>query len=166
MYIPKQDDAFGSSYFFKGLGAPSNKSYYRSYLVTRTRWKTISTPNQRCDDGNSAANTTTCITRYIEQKVGCSMGLQGTDPNLSRYPNLSFISDLKSILWILYLIQMQWDQPSETICHDLSEDTICHQWHRDIPSDRMPIKMWQVSLCCPTQDWTYGEGQQNSWSFF
>ena len=98
MYIPKQDDAFGSSYFFKGLGAPSNKSYYRSYLVTRTRWKTISTPNQRCDDGNSAANTTTCITRYIEQKVGCSMGLQGTDPNLSRYPNLSFISDLKSIL--------------------------------------------------------------------
>ena len=85
MYIPKQDEAFGSFYFYIALGAPSNKNYYRSYLLTRTRWKTLSTPSQRCDDGKSEANTTKCITRYMEQTVGCSMGLHGTDPNLNRY---------------------------------------------------------------------------------
>ena len=90
MYIPKQDEAFGSFYFYLALGSPSNKSYYRSYLLQRTRWKKLSTPNQRCMEGISAANTTRCITRYLEQKVGCSMDLHGSDPKLKRYQFSSF----------------------------------------------------------------------------
>lgn len=91
MYVPKQDDAFGSAYFFYGLRGHDlrNTSYYQSYLLTRTRWKTLNTPSQRCDEGNAAANTTQCITRYLEQKVGCSMGLLGTDPELKRYIPMS-----------------------------------------------------------------------------
>ena len=90
MYFPKQDEAFGSYYFHKSYHPPKNQNYtYRyqqSFRLERTHWKTLPTENQRCGKpGNSGADTTTCITRYLEQTVGCSMGLLGTDPDLKRY---------------------------------------------------------------------------------
>lgn len=84
MYVPKQDDAFGGCYFYRGTGVLSNGSYYQSYTLTRTRWKTLNTATQRCDEGKSAANTTKCITRYLERTIGCSLGLHGTDPGVKR----------------------------------------------------------------------------------
>ena len=88
MYIPKFDGAFGSYYFYKILlgsnYSPCNNSCHQSYLLTRTRRKTLNTPGQRCDEGNGAPSTTQCITRYLEQKIGCSMGLRGTNPKLKR----------------------------------------------------------------------------------
>ena len=83
MYLPRQDGAFGSFYFFKKL-PPYNVLTYDNYLLERTHVKTLNTQNQRCDEENSGVDTTTCITKYLEQTVGCSMGLHGTDPDLKR----------------------------------------------------------------------------------
>ena len=85
MYIPKSDGVFGSYYFYKTIETPGNKSYSQDYLLTRSHWKTLNTPRRRCDEGKKAASTTRCIARYLEQKVGCSMGLHGNDAVLKWY---------------------------------------------------------------------------------
>lgn len=84
MYFIKQDKPFGSYYF--PLAMPSDKKviWIANYELERTHWKTLNTENERCDETDSEANTTKCITRYIEQSVGCSMGYHGTDPKLER----------------------------------------------------------------------------------
>ena len=88
MYIPKFDGAFGSYYFYKALlgsnYSPCNKSCGQSYLLTRIRRKTLNTPSQRCDEGDGPVNTAQCISRYLDKKIGCSMGLHGTDPKANR----------------------------------------------------------------------------------
>ena len=54
------------------------------YNLERIHWKTLNTESERCDESESEPNTTICITRYIEQSVGCSMGYHGTDPEKER----------------------------------------------------------------------------------
>ena len=84
MYFPKQDEAFGSFYFYKRMPVGRNRAYIAKYRLERTYWKTLRTESHICNEQNSEANTTKCITRYLEQKVGCSIGMQGTDPDMKR----------------------------------------------------------------------------------
>ena len=85
MYIPKLNNAFGSFYFYKNLrGSNCNSTCQQSYLLTRTRKKILNHDDQRCDESNGAANTAQCITSYLEERIGCSMGLYGSDPNRER----------------------------------------------------------------------------------
>ena len=94
MFFPRQDNIFGSFYFAKrGLTRYFENcefdrgpcAYRQSYKLERTHWKTLNTKNQRCDDGSSRPNTTSCITQYLDKKIGCSMGLHGADPYMKRY---------------------------------------------------------------------------------
>ena len=39
-------------------------------------------PEKRCAEQNTEANTTKCITNYIEHTTGCSMGLSGSNPEI------------------------------------------------------------------------------------
>ena len=59
--------------------------YYRqTFTITRTHWKALNTVDKRCDeDTKMEANTTKCITHYIEEKTGCSMGFAGSDPKVN-----------------------------------------------------------------------------------
>ena len=85
MYLPKQDEAFGSFYFHKSYNPPRQKyswRYDQGYRLERTHWKILDTQDQRCDKGSLRVDTTTCITRYLEKTIGCSMGLHGTNPTL------------------------------------------------------------------------------------
>ena len=84
MYFLKKDNPFGSYYLF--LRMPEDREMYwrAKYQLERSHWKTLNTDNERCDETDSEPNTTKCITRYLEQSVGCSMGLYGTDPELER----------------------------------------------------------------------------------
>ena len=84
MYFPKQDEVFGSYYFYKQVKKDDGKRHFQNYRVERTRWKKLRTENHICDEDNSSDNTTMCITRFIEQKVGCSMGWHGGDPDMKR----------------------------------------------------------------------------------
>ena len=84
MYLIKQDGAFGSYYFPLGM-PPDKKVFWRAnYELKRTHWKMLNTEDERCDESDSEANTTQCITQYLERSVGCSLGLIGGDPNLER----------------------------------------------------------------------------------
>lgn len=85
MYFPKQDGSFGSFYFYKDVATKNPRKYFQTYRLERTHHKTLTTENQRCHEGTTRVDTTICITRYLEETVGCSMGLYGTDPGLSRY---------------------------------------------------------------------------------
>ena len=80
MYIPKQDEAFGSFCIYRMM----TKHEGKIYRIERTRWKTLNTEKQRCDNENATNNTTKCITRYIEETIGCSMGMYGRDQDLKR----------------------------------------------------------------------------------
>ena len=85
MYIPKQDEAFGSFYFYITMITRPKYHGEQKYRIERTHYKTLRTEKQRCDDRVDVANTTTCITQYIEQTVGCSIGMYGTESTVQRY---------------------------------------------------------------------------------
>ena len=81
MYFPKDDNIFGSDNIFKEIN--STGSYDQTLSLTRTRWKTLSYENNRCDqDPDTEASFTQCITHYLEDKVGCSMGLPRSNPEV------------------------------------------------------------------------------------
>ena len=48
--------------------------------------------NERCDTSETMAMTTECITQFLENEVGCSMGLEGGDYTMKRY-----------IKWLLHI---------------------------------------------------------------
>ena len=90
MYIPKRDEAFGSFYFYITMPMSVNATPMQylgdqKYRIERTHYKTLKTENQRCDDRVDASNTLSCITKYLEQTVGCSIGMYGTDSTIQRY---------------------------------------------------------------------------------
>ena len=84
MYFVKKNNPFGSYYFYLEMPNDREVKWYTSYQLERTRWKTLNTENERCDDTDSDPNMTKCITGYLERSVGCSMGLHGTDPDMER----------------------------------------------------------------------------------
>ena len=85
MYAPKLDGAFGSFYFHTRIPDPT-KNYGQTFRLERTHMKLLKTKNQVCDDDDdSKPNTTLCITAHFEKTVGCSIGMQGGDPNIGRY---------------------------------------------------------------------------------
>ena len=88
MYFPKVDEIYGSEHIFIRVDKPKNnitgveiKDW--AYKITKTHWKALDTPDKRCDDSNLDANTTQCITRYLEDTIGCSMGLSGSDMQIA-----------------------------------------------------------------------------------
>ena len=81
MVFPKLDGIYGSAHLQKRR--LPRRTYEQSFSITRTRWKTISSEEKRCDDNpQSEANTTGCVTRYLEAVIGCSIGLSGSDPDV------------------------------------------------------------------------------------
>ena len=74
MIFPKFDNIYGSAYMAKmGL---TQRTYQQSFSIARTHWKTLSSENKVCDeDIDTEANLTRCFTRYLEDTIGCSMGM-------------------------------------------------------------------------------------------
>ena len=86
MYFPKIDEIYGSEFIYlkvdEAMNA-ANTSYMQSFKMRKTHWKALDTPDKRCDEGYSEANTTHCLTSYLERTVGCSMGLSGGNPHMT-----------------------------------------------------------------------------------
>ena len=86
MYFPSE--LFGNDNFFLDMSRVERSArateYLRGFKVRRTLWKSLDTPSKRCDKSNTDANTTRCITQYMEDRVGCSMGLARSDPGVER----------------------------------------------------------------------------------
>ena len=59
---------------------------YSSFRIERTHWRRLNTDQKKCDESmtTASANTTQCIIKYVEDSFGCSMGLNGSNPNIQR----------------------------------------------------------------------------------
>ena len=104
MYLPQYEKAFGSAFLtidlpnhgFNTERDPNNSySYSQNYVLKRTHWKALDYEEQRCGHEGNAGSTTKCITKYLEREIGCSMGLLGSSPTLTRFGcerfNLNYI---------------------------------------------------------------------------
>ena len=91
MLFPRRDNIFGShSYALdwdpEEVTIKNQKfiSFRQHFELERTRSKTIDTPKRRCDAENKA-KTTECIAKFLEDSIGCSMGLAGSRSEAERY---------------------------------------------------------------------------------
>ena len=85
MHFPKVDKIFGSEYISIDMTEKFRQAkkeerfqqvaFRQTYELSRMRWKTLDTPEKRCDDKNMSPNTTECITHFVENSIGCSMGM-------------------------------------------------------------------------------------------
>ena len=78
MFLPNNDRVFGSHYLKIIPPSDTFKDYYQEYDISRTHWKSVDRPEFRCNSRSEKENTTKCLTEYLENKIGCSMGLQGS----------------------------------------------------------------------------------------
>ena len=89
MYMPKLNGVFGSDFMYLKVGKArmrdgNSTGIHAFYKMKQTLWKALDTPQKRCIN-NKKANTTKCLTLYLEDKIGCSMGLARSDKNVERY---------------------------------------------------------------------------------
>ena len=90
MYMPKLNGVFGSDFMYLKVGKArmrdgNSTGIHAFYKMKQTLWKALDTPQKRCINNNKKANTTQCLTMYLEDKIGCSMGLARSDKNVERY---------------------------------------------------------------------------------
>ena len=62
----------------------ASASYRQTFKMRRTHWKSLDSPHKRCNDDGVKANTTHCLTSYVEHMVGCSIGSAQGDPQMAR----------------------------------------------------------------------------------
>ena len=112
MYVPKINRVFGSEFMYLKVDSAlmkekSNPGYYvhQNYKMTQTQYKALDTPLKRCTYDNKEANTTRCLTHFLEQRIGCSMGLARSDPKVARYHYNSYINILFSETHFLFQVQ-------------------------------------------------------------
>ena len=94
MLFPRHDNIFGSHTYdmdWDPERVSVNKAYgrisFRQHLeLERIHLKAIDTPEARCDVENKD-NTTECIAKYLEDSIGCSMGMAGSRMKTERLLN-------------------------------------------------------------------------------
>ena len=86
--FPNTKELFGSDAFVLDVSGIVRTAEATNFIqdckIRRTRWKLLDIPTKRCDMSNTEANTTMCLTKYMEETVGCSMGLASSDPAIER----------------------------------------------------------------------------------
>ena len=83
MYVPKMDKIFGSEFIalqvdsarMKAKKSGTEYQIITVYNLAKTHWKALNTPHKRCRSENIEANTTKCIVQFLENRIGCSLGL-------------------------------------------------------------------------------------------
>ena len=88
MYIPKINKVFGSEFIYLKVDSTMMKDHnyvYTFYKMSQTQWKALDTSQKRCKSDGREANTTQCLTKFLEQRIGCSMGLARSNPKVARY---------------------------------------------------------------------------------
>ena len=62
---------------------------YHEHRLGRTKWKTLDRGGERCLDSEVRPNTLTCITRFIEEKAGCTLPVLESNMNNKLCDNIS-----------------------------------------------------------------------------
>ena len=87
-FIQRADRVFGSEYiifqnpeFQKEI--KNGTDYIQVYEVQRTYWEALDSKERRCDEENKHYPTE-CVTNFLEDSIGCSMGMAESDDKLER----------------------------------------------------------------------------------
>ena len=90
LYLPRPDKIFGSSYLwfkkqlFEKEGIKNGTDYMVVYDIQRTYWEALDSKEKRCDEDNKN-HTTECITQFLENLIGCSLGMAEGGNQVDRY---------------------------------------------------------------------------------
>ena len=88
MYLPRADRSFGSDYIFLQL-SNLNKERKNGTILTqmyeldRAHWKSLDSEERRCDTENKNY-VAKCVIHFLENLIGCSMGMTDSDNGLGR----------------------------------------------------------------------------------
>ena len=88
MYLPRADRSFGSDYTYMQLSElererGSGMVLQQMYEVDRAHWKSLDSKERRCDPENKNY-VTKCITKFLENSIGCSMGMPESNKKVDR----------------------------------------------------------------------------------
>ena len=83
----KVDDIFGQKDIPMNVGDQLKNSlqfrhFRKDFKIKRTHWKALDRPEKKCSEGTTEANITKCIAHFIEQTIGCSIGVLGSNPQI------------------------------------------------------------------------------------
>ena len=90
MYLQRPDKIYGSDYIlfqkqlFKKEGIKNATDYMQVYEIQRTYWEALDSREKRCDEDNKN-HTTECITQFLANLIGCSLGMAESGNQLDRY---------------------------------------------------------------------------------
>ena len=104
MFVPNWVGVYGSRYTQASLAnydviqIPSSllECYHYEMKITKSGLKALDQPSERCDSLTTFPNTSECITKYIEEKLGCSMKIHGGGIS-SQMPLCKSKSDLDAL---------------------------------------------------------------------
>ena len=88
MFLPRADRIFGSEYIilhkeeFKNH-IKNGTDYMQGYEIQRTYWESLNSKDKRCDDENKNY-ATKCVTNFLENSIGCSLGMAESGMNVER----------------------------------------------------------------------------------
>ena len=86
MYLPRADKIFGSEYILlrHKEKMENGTEFHQIYDVERANWESLDSQEKRCDSENKNY-ATKCITNFLENYIGCSMGMAESDTEMERY---------------------------------------------------------------------------------
>ena len=80
MYVPNRLKVYGSNMDEIELSATYPKRYFKRMIMTKTHLKSLNQPSEPCSSDKSVPDTSICIAKYIEEKLGCNPLILGSRP--------------------------------------------------------------------------------------
>ena len=92
MFVPNWVGVYGSQYTQAKstnndvIEVDKYECYHYEMRIKKSGLKSLDQPTERCDSSTKYSNTSQCIARYIEDKIGCSMNIQGSGSSSDMAP--------------------------------------------------------------------------------
>ena len=107
MFVPNLVELYGSQVTLpqnRGIDIWRKECYSYDMKITKSHLKALDQPSEHCDSSTRDLNTSDCIARYIEDKIGCSMKIHGSRNRTDKQPCRS-LQELKALKNISRLMQ-------------------------------------------------------------
>ena len=100
MMMPSTVKVYGSQHHLTVVPETSlnyEYYYYQRMTMTKTHLKSLDQPSERCNSYTGNSNTSTCIARFLEEQIGCSLKILGTTPTNDGHRTCNTTSQLKHL---------------------------------------------------------------------
>ena len=80
MYVPNSVKVYGSNMDDITISPLGYKYYYKRMIMTKTHLKSLNQPSEPCSSDRRRPDTSICIAKHIEEKLGCNPLILGSRP--------------------------------------------------------------------------------------